>query len=70
MIAIVETNKLHIDGIYDDYTIDLYSVDSTLCGIVFDGDQPPHTVQTMTEEEYNELKTTPEWNHDLVQDGN
>lgn len=67
-VAIVETNKLHIDGMYDNYSISSYSVDSTLSAILFDIESPPHTIDILTEEKFEELRQTPDWNHSLVQD--
>lgn len=68
-IAIVETNKLHLDDIYDQFDILAYSVDSTLTAIAYDQDTPPHTLQIMTMSEFQNLQLTPDWNHDLVQSG-
>jgi hypothetical protein len=68
MMAIVETNKLHIDNIFENYQINEYSVDSTKCSISFSGEQPPYTIEILTEEQFEELKLTPEWNHNLIQD--
>lgn len=68
MIAIVETNKLHIDNIFDLYDIYAYSVDSTLCAIIFDLQSPSYTIYTMTEEEFSVLQKTPDWNFELRQD--
>lgn len=68
MIAIVETNKLHIDNIFDLYNIYAYSVDSTLCAIMFELESPPYTTHTLTEEEFSVLQKTPDWNFELIQD--
>jgi len=66
--ALVETNKLHLEGIYDNFVIHDYSVDSTLSAIYFTENEPPFTIQILTQEEFDALKQTPEWNHNLIQD--
>lgn len=68
-VAIVETNKLHLDGVYNNYDIKSYSVDSTLSAILFDDIDPPHTIEILTEDEFDSLLLTPDWNHSLTQDG-
>lgn len=66
--ALVETNKLHLEGIYNNFDIHYYSVDSSLSVICFTENEPPFTIRILTQEEFNALKQTPEWNHDLIQD--
>lgn len=68
MIAIVETNKLHIDNIFNNFDIYAYSVDSSLCAIKYDSETPPYTVEIMEESEFTNLQETPDWNFNLIQD--
>lgn len=66
MIAIIDTALTVNNDLFD--IVD-YRVDGTECGVRYEGTPDFVYSQLMTEEEFEELKITPPWNHSLIQDG-
>ena len=66
MIAIIDTELTVNNDLFD--IVD-YRVDGTECGVRCEGTPDFEYLQLMSEEDFDQLKLTPPWNHSLIQDG-